>query len=605
MRLYFKINALAVTIIVLVALVIARAAVVYMDDLVESLNQGCMRSSLHTLVQRARDNHQTLFEKGLAESTTYTNLAKREVLQFFSHHTDTYGSSIAVYHLDGVPIPYENESVAIGMEHRDLETILENPDQMIRLLRNGKEYFVISDTFPEWGWLITLSTESGKLFSWRNKFLVRSLLILLICIVLGSLIFLVFSKRMVRPLQQLANNAKIIDTTGWQNNIVHITSNDEIGALSRAFSNMVENRLAVEEKLRENELKYRLLANNVHDVIWTMDTSLRFTYFSPSVTALLGYSPEEVLRLPMETCVPSEYITIFKESVLKLRKLWKQGRHDVIQVLEIPCNAKDDSLVWVEMTCSPLVEEDGGVRGIVGVARDITQRKLLEFHKNNVDRLIRHDLKQPLAGVIALPEVVIMSGEVSERNRNILLMIQKAGNKMLYMIDASIGMYKLEAGSYVYNPQTIDLLDDIKAIEAELSVYSEPRDVSIHLVVDGAPYEQGHKLEIMADKALFPFMVSNLLKNAIEASPARETVTVSIDSNGPLRIVFHNMGVVPAGVREHFFDKYVTFGKREGTGLGTYSALIIAKAHGGDVSMETSEEKGTLVTVVIPLDLPS
>ena len=599
MRLYYKINALAVTIIVLVALVIARAAVVYMDDLVETLNQECMRSSLHSLVQRARDNYQTLFEKGLDDSVTYTNLAQREVLHFFSHHRDTYGSRIEVYRLDGIPIPFENEPVAIGLAHQDLDTILENPNRMIRLRRDGKEYFVVSDTVPEWGWLITLSTESGKLFSWRNKFLLRSLLILPVCIVLGSLIFLVFSRRMVRPLQQLASNAKIIDTTGWRNNIAHITSNDEIGALSRAFSNMVENRLAVEEKLRESELQYRLLANNVHDVIWTMDTSLRFTYFSPSVTGLLGYTPDEILQLSPETYVPSEYIGLLKQSAGKLQKLWEQGRHNVIQVMEIPCTAKDDSIVWIEATYSPLVEEGGAVRGTVGVARDITKRKLLEFHKNNVDRLIRHDLKQPLAGVIALPEVVIMSGEVSERNRNILLMIQKAGNKMLHMIDASIGMYKLEAGSYIYNPQPIDLLDDLKTIEAELSVYSEPRDISVLLIVDGAPYEEGNKLEIMADKALFPFMISNLLKNAIEASPSREKVTVSIDSGGPLRISFHNKGTVPPSVRERFFDKYVTYGKKEGTGLGTYSAQTIARAHGGDVSMETSTEKGTLVTVVI------
>ena len=58
--------------------------------------------------------------------------------------------------------------------------------------------------------------------------------------------------------------------------------------------------------------------------------------------------------------------------------------------------------------------------------------------------------------------------------------------------------------------------------------------------------------------------------------------------------------MVPAQVREIFFDKYATYGKIQGTGLGTYSARLIARTQGGDVAMDTSEDAGTTVTVTLP-----
>jgi len=76
----------------------------------------------------------------------------------------------------------------------------------------------------------------------------------------------------------------------------------------------------------------------------------------------------------------------------------------------------------------------------------------------------------------------------------------------------------------------------------------------------------------------------------VEVHPGGAVHTVSI----------HNQGVVPEQVREDFFEKYATFGKRHGTGLGTYSARLIARTLGGDVTMDTSEAGGTTLTVTLP-----
>ena len=75
-------------------------------------------------------------------------------------------------------------------------------------------------------------------------------------------------------------------------------------------------------------------------------------------------------------------------------------------------------------------------------------------------------------------------------------------------------------------------------------------------------------------------MLANLVVNAVEASPIGGTISLALTrEGGQARIVLRNQGAVPECVRERFFEKYATAGKTRGTGLGTYSARLIARAH--------------------------
>jgi signal transduction histidine kinase len=95
-------------------------------------------------------------------------------------------------------------------------------------------------------------------------------------------------------------------------------------------------------------------------------------------------------------------------------------------------------------------------------------------------------------------------------------------------------------------------------------------------------------------------MLSNLVKNALEASPEGGVVTIGLCTGAQPEVTVHNMGAVPEAIRDRFFEKYATQGKSSGTGLGTYSAQLIARTLGGDIHMRTSEQEGTTVTVRFP-----
>jgi PAS domain S-box-containing protein len=142
----------------------------------------------------------------------------------------------------------------------------------------------------------------------------------------------------------------------------------------------IEVRKNAEDALRASEERYRLLANNVTDVIWARDLNLNLTYISPSIVNQQGYSVEEAKNRKLEESWTSDSFKLVRkvfEEELEIEKS-KKADFSRSRTIEVEVRCKDGSTKWTEAKMSFLRNQDSVPVGIIGVTRDISERKQAE-----------------------------------------------------------------------------------------------------------------------------------------------------------------------------------------------------------------------------------
>jgi PAS domain S-box-containing protein len=171
------------------------------------------------------------------------------------------------------------------------------------------------------------------------------------------------------------------------------------------FLNDITDRRRAEEALKESENKYRLLADNVNDVIFVLDMNLHYTYVSPSVKILRGYKPAEALKQsPIETLTSSSWDLALRtlSEVMELEKS-EHREIPVSRTLELEMVRKDRTTVWTEVKFSIIRDENQQPVGILGLTRDIADRRRAEEALRNSEGRL-HTLVQTIPDLIWLKD---------------------------------------------------------------------------------------------------------------------------------------------------------------------------------------------------------
>ncbi len=176
--------------------------------------------------------------------------------------------------------------------------------------------------------------------------------------------------------------------------------------------------------LGESDKRYRLLADNVGDVIWTIDpAAMRFTYVSPSIVALRGMTPEEAMAERLEDSMTPASLEKVKAALGDLAARLARGEsiegESLTDLYEQPC--KGGGMKWIEITTKPVLDASGRVVEIAGVSRDATERVLADaelkrtlVEKDRVYSELQHRVKNSLALIVSLLSLEAGSIEIEE-----------------------------------------------------------------------------------------------------------------------------------------------------------------------------------------------
>ncbi|MEW5802553.1 MAG: ATP-binding protein [bacterium] len=408
---------------------------------------------------------------------------------------------------------------------------------------------------------------------------------------------------------------------------VKVTSFDEVGDLTRAFNDLQRilssyhqeldeaNRKIIEmERMRADNAihDYRLLAENITDVIFTVDLNQRLTFVSPSIQRLRGYGQEESMSQGIREWFTEDSLRAVTETFQEVIKGADSnpGGRFISRTLELEITRQGEQLtVWTEARINPLLNSRGHPIGVLYVLRDITERKKMEEEMLKVQKLeslgvlaggIAHDFNNLLAAVIgnlSLMEFYIKSGQdIAE----ILEETKKASLQTKHLTQQLLTFSK--GGAPIRKQVSISELVE-SAVKFFLSGSHAKYTLFIPDNLWGVEIDEGQINQVM----------NNILINAEQAMPnggevkvfaenviVQDTDGLPLKEGNYVRISIRDYGTgIPQEIIDKIFDPYFST-KPKGSGLGLAITYSIMKKHKGHITVESRSGVGTTFHLYFP-----
>ncbi len=408
----------------------------------------------------------------------------------------------------------------------------------------------------------------------------------------------------------------------FQSNKIVALVNERTHDLAERTSALTEANTA----LTESEVRYRVLANNISDVIYTSDLNGMCTYISPSVSQQCGYAVEELLGQPIYMHLEPGSALLARSVLQKaaLEILNAEREIDIHEIQEYEIRCKDGTSKTVESTMDVLYDENSCAIGFLGVMRDISERKRAEREKESLQQAFRqaqkmeavgtlaggiaHDFNNLLTGVLGHADM--LKGEYSnspEAQRSVEL-IEMAATRAKDLTSQLLGFAR--KGKFMLVPVEVNtVLSDLVGL---LEHTVDKSIVITRTSCAGNP-------TVLGDPGQISQIFLNLAVNARDAMPKGGNLTfkteiltldelTSVASFGIGAGEYCVISVSDTGIGiakekiERIFEPFFT-DKEEGKGTGLGLAMVygVVQNHKGAINVYSEPGQGSIFKIYLPL----
>jgi PAS domain S-box-containing protein len=508
---------------------------------------------------------------------------------------------------------------------RSIDNMLQSPENLPRLTIGtdrvviaGQPFFLAYAPILETGWVLGLLTPidalttraddvSGVIVA-TNKTVVLSLLSsAIIFTLLAAIVSLYLTRRLTRPLIQLTSAAVAIGQ-GDYHQTLPVRSSDEFGRVAAAFNTMSQSIRRADQALRESEQRYRLITERTSDLIAMVDLVGRYTYVSPSYEHLLGYPPADLIRSAAIDLIHPD------DQAVAQRCLTHSISTSASTQMTLRYRHSGNSWCWIDTQCMALAY--GGVRYILIVGRDITERKRLEAQllqsqkMESIGRLaggVAHDFNNLLTAILGYADLGLDALPPDASVRADLEEIRKAADRASALTRQLLTF----ARKQIIAPRTINLNHLIVDMEKLLHrLIGEHIELVTRLAAD--------LNMIRVDPGQIEQVLVNLVVNARDAMPEGgkltiETCNIVLDQDyirdhfdmsvgSYVLLVVSDTGIgMDETVRSHLFEPFFTTKEPgQGTGLGLATCYGIIKQHAGSIWVYSEPDQGSSFKIYLP-----
>jgi PAS domain S-box-containing protein len=402
----------------------------------------------------------------------------------------------------------------------------------------------------------------------------------------------------------------------WANVIITALRNKtgELVGFAKVTRDLTERR-AAEEAVRKSDEHSRLLIESVKDYgIFMLDPQGNVATWNAGAARIKGYRADEILGHHFSIFYTPEDVAAGKPA-WELQVVEKEGRLED----EGWRVRKNGSRFWANVVISALRREDGELIGFAKVTRDLTERRIADDRaladarrvalseeanraKAGFLAAMSHELRTPLNAIGGYAGLLLMGigGDVPEQHRQYLERIRGSQQHLLAIINDILNFSRIEAGQITYDIQRISLCAVIDTVLPMIEQQALAKQLRVDRLDDVGAFA-------LADRSKVEQVLLNLLSNAVKFTDPGGRVELSchsLETRVAIRVHDTGMGIPPAHL-EAIFEPFVQVGRSltnplEGTGLGLAISSDLARAMGGELTVESTVGTGSTFTLWLP-----